>query len=69
MEEKIFLNQNELATHTLDSKRLLDTWIFGSRTLGVKDVCVGGYWVICNGQHYKEDEIIEEYKEAFNLRS
>jgi formimidoylglutamate deiminase len=63
----VVLNPNELATYTLNPETLLDTWIFGSRSLGVKDVCVGGVWVIQNGHHIRENQIIDAYKKAFSL--
>ena len=44
-----------------DTAHLLDTFVFsGNRNL-VRDVMVGGRWVVRNGRHEREDEIAARY--------
>lgn len=38
---------------------LLDSWIFASHEQVVKNVIAGGEWVVKNGKHIKEEEIVK----------
>ncbi|HEY8566818.1 MAG TPA: formimidoylglutamate deiminase [Beijerinckiaceae bacterium] len=41
----------------------IDSWIFGSHgTSPVRDVMVGGAWVVRDGHHAREDEILDRFR-------
>jgi formimidoylglutamate deiminase len=41
---------------------LLDSWIFSGDDNPVRDVLVGGRWVVRNGRHVLADEVAGEYR-------
>ena len=41
---------------------LLDAWVFSGNAPSVRDVMVGGSWVVEEGHHPKEDEIADRYR-------
>ena len=43
---------------------LLDSWVFSGEDTPVRDVMVGGRWVIENGRHPRQEEILEAYRAA-----
>jgi len=46
-------------------KNILDAMIFASNNNPVKDVIVGGKWVVQDRQHHQEETIFQNYKSAF----
>ncbi|MGI9626417.1 MAG: formimidoylglutamate deiminase [Longimicrobiales bacterium] len=42
---------------------VLDSWIFSGDVSPVRDVMVGGHWVIQNGHHAKEEAILATFRE------
>ena len=45
-----------------DEDRLLDAWIFSGEDTPVRDVMVGGDWVVEDGRHRGQEEIAAEYR-------
>ncbi len=45
-----------------DEDQLLDAWIFSGEDTPVRDVMVGGAWVVENGRHRGQDEIATAYR-------
>ena len=43
---------------------LLDSWIFASQESPVRDVMVGGRWVVRDGRHAQQEAIAEAYRRA-----
>ena len=43
---------------------VLDAFIFGSGSNAVRDVMVGGRWVVQAGRHFAEDEVRDAYRAA-----
>lgn len=41
--------------------RLLDAWIFSGEDTPVRDVMVGGAWVVEDGRHHRQEEIATRY--------
>lgn len=48
--------------HTTET--VLDAWILSSTANPVRDVMVAGDWVVRNGKHEKEEEIVRNYKDT-----
>lgn len=53
-----------LIGHTTDT--VLDAWILSATTNPVRDVMVGGRWVLRDGVHAGEDQICAQYKRTMN---
>ena len=47
-----------------DGDDLLDSWIFSGEDTPVRDVMVGGRWVVRHGRHEREEEISQAYRAA-----
>ena len=45
-----------------DEDQLLDAWIFSGEDTPVRDVMVGGAWVVQDGRHRKQEEIATAYR-------
>jgi formimidoylglutamate deiminase len=45
-----------------DGDALLDSWIFCSAGNSVRDVMIGGEWVVRDGKHYREEAVAEAYR-------
>ena len=43
---------------------ILDSWIFSGEDTPVRDVMVGGAWVIRDGRHEREEEVAARYRET-----
>jgi formimidoylglutamate deiminase len=43
---------------------LLDSWIFSGNRPAVRDVMVGGRWVVRDGRHLREDQTLAAYRDA-----
>lgn len=43
---------------------ILDAWIFSGEDTPVRDVMVGGTWVVEDGRHVRQDEVAERYRAA-----
>lgn len=43
---------------------VLDSWVFAAAGNPVRDVMVGGEWVVRNGRHHHEEEIAEAHRAA-----
>jgi formimidoylglutamate deiminase len=41
---------------------VLDAWIFSGEDTPVRDVMVGGRWVVRDGRHVRQDEILGRYR-------
>ena len=41
---------------------LLDSWVFSGEDTPVRDVMVGGRWVVLDGRHVRAEEIAESYR-------
>ena len=48
----------------LPTERLLDAMIFAGNRNPVRDVMVGGQWVVCDGSHKDERAVLEDYRTA-----
>jgi formimidoylglutamate deiminase len=40
----------------------LDSWVFSGNETPVRDVMAGGRWVVADGRHVAQDEVLESYK-------
>jgi formimidoylglutamate deiminase len=45
-----------------DRDALIDSWIFCAAGNPVRDVMIGGQWVVRDGKHYREDKIADDYR-------
>ena len=45
-----------------DEDQLLDAWIFSGEDTPVRDVMVGGAWVVKDGRHFGQEEIATAYR-------
>ena len=43
---------------------LLDSWVFSAAGNPVRDVMVGGHWLVRDGQHHREHEIADAYRRS-----
>lgn len=43
---------------------LLDAWIFSGEDTPVRDVMVGGRWVVRDGRHLRQDEVLGRYRQV-----
>ena len=48
----------------LPTERLLDAVIFAGNRNPVRDVMVGGQWVVCDGSHKDERAVLQGYRDA-----
>ena len=55
------LNENHPALVGRTGDEILDSWIFSGEHTPVQNVIVGGKWVIRNGHHEREEEILNNY--------
>ena len=55
------LDQNHAALVGRAGDEILDSWIFSGEQTPVQHVMVGGAWVIRDGHHQREEEILERY--------
>ena len=46
----------------LPAERLLDALVFAGNRNPVRDVMVGGQWVVCDGAHKDERQVLERYR-------
>ncbi len=60
----IVLDAGHPALVALEPERILDGWIFSARGNPIRDVMVGGRWVVRNGRHVERDAIAGEYSRA-----
>jgi formimidoylglutamate deiminase len=51
-----------LAGHSPET--VLDAWIFSSTSNPVRDVMVAGKWVVRDGHHPREDEVLDRFRRA-----
>ncbi len=62
----VTLDPNSAALAGLPLERHLDTWVFGSRAGAVRDVMVGGKWVIWRGRHPQRQALLQAYMRALD---
>ena len=55
------LDENHPALVGRTGDEILDSWIFSGEHTPVQNVIVGGKWVIRNGHHEREEEILNNY--------
>jgi len=60
----VVLDADDPALIAQDSGTLLDAAIFGPCRHPVRDVMVGGRWVVRNGHHAQEDAVLARYRKA-----
>ena len=49
---------------SVEGDAILDRWIFGGIGSGVRDVMIGGRWLIEDGRHAKDEEIDRAFAAA-----
>jgi|AP59_1055472.scaffolds.fasta_scaffold22857_2 formimidoylglutamate deiminase len=57
----LILDQNHAALVGRAGDEILDSWIFSGEQTPVQHVMVGGEWVIRDGHHHREEEILARY--------
>ncbi len=62
----VTLDPNSAALAGLPPERHLDAWVFGARVGAVRDVMVGGNWVVWRGRHPKRDALLQAYMRALD---
>lgn len=62
--DMIVLDGNTPALFDKHRDHILDSWIFSANSNLVKDVIVGGRWVVKDKRHIREEEIFKLYQEA-----
>ena len=60
----VVLNADDAALADLPAEALLDAAIFGPCRRPVRDVMIGGRWVVRDGRHPREDRVLSRYRAA-----
>ena len=60
----VVLDTNSPTLCELPTERLLDAMIFAGNRNPVRDVMVGGQWVVCDGSHKDERAVLQGYRDA-----
>ena len=62
----LVLDENHPTLYGKDCEKVLDTLIFAGNTNIIRDVMVGGRWLVKQGRHIKEDEINSNFYKAID---
>lgn len=60
----VVLDPDHPALAGRDEDDVLDSWIFSGEDSPVRDVMVGGLWVVRDGRHHRRDEIVDAYRKV-----
>lgn len=60
----VILDPDHPALVGREDDHLLDAWIFSGEDTPVRHVMVGGRWVVLDGRHPRQEEILEGYRTA-----
>ena len=53
----VVLDDSDVIFAGASEKEFLDAMIFGARSNVVRNVMIGGRWVVVHGKHVNEDEV------------
>ena len=62
----VVLDHDSPVIYGRNGDAILDSWIFSANGNPVRDVMVGGKWVVQDGRHYREDSVASAYRTAIS---
>ena len=60
----VVLDQDHPALLGREADEILDSWVFSGEDTPVRDVMVGGRWVVRDGRHPRQEQVINAYREV-----